>query len=338
MQKLINTSQNLLDEKGQLSNPGYATKLLWKYSRDMVKSPKILLKEWDYYLIYNQDYAIALTVADNGYLGVTSASVLEWDSKFQVTKSKTMPLTMGKLGMPSSSDSGDIKVKNKQVKMNFIVDDRRKLEVCFDDYHERCALKGHVYLHNHLDMDSMVIATPFHNSKRAFYYNQKITCMPAHGEITLGDKTYAFDPEDSFGILDWGRGVWTYKNTWYWGSASGRLGEDVFGFNIGYGFGDTSHATENMLFFNDKAHKLEHINFHIPEDYLKPWKFSSSDGRFEMDFMPILDRSDHINALVIETNQHQVFGRYTGTAILDDGTKVELNDFLGFAEKVSNRW
>ena len=47
-------------------------------------------------------------------------------------------------------------------------------------------------------------------------------------------------PGRAFGVLDWGRGVWTYHNVWYWGSASGLVDGVPFGFNIGYGFGDTS--------------------------------------------------------------------------------------------------
>ena len=72
--------------------------------------------------------------------------------------------------------------------------------------------------------ESMVIATPFDKDKH-FYYNQKINCMRAEGTVTYGyyNRTYTFDPADSFAVLDWGRGVWTYKNTWYWGSASGLV-------------------------------------------------------------------------------------------------------------------
>ena len=68
-----------------------------------------------------------------------------------------------------------------------------------------------------------------------------------------------------------------------------------FGWNIGYGFGDTSAASENMLFYGGKAHKLSQVRFHIPQregrdDFLSPWRFTSDDGRFEMKFVPILDR------------------------------------------------
>ena len=150
--------------------------------------------------------------------------------------------------------------------------------------------------------------------------------------------------EDSFAVLDWGRGVWTYKNTWYWGSASGQVDGVPFGWNIGYGFGDTRAASENVLFYNGKAHKLSQVVFHIPmkddgtEDYMKPWTFSSDDGRFEMDFVPVLDRKSKTTVAVIESDQHQVFGHFTGKAVLDDGTIIDVKDFFGFAEKVKNKW
>lgn len=74
------------------------------------------------------------------------------------------------------------------------------------------------------------------------------------------------------------------------------------------------------------------------EIYCKPWKFTFSDGRFEMDFLPILDRSACLDYKLIVSDQHQVFGRMSGMAVLDDGTKIEIKDVLCFAEKVHNRY
>jgi len=147
----------------------------------------------------------------------------------------------------------------------------------------------------------------------------------------------------TYGCLDWGRGVWTYHNTWYWGSASGLAEGVPFGFNIGYGFGDTSAASENMLFYNGIAHKLSQVRFEIPmkdgkEDYLAPWKFTSDDGRFEMDFAPLMDRSALIDLKLLCSDQHQVFGRFTGKAVLDDGREILVRNLTGFAEKVHNKW
>jgi len=175
--------------------------------------------------------------------------------------------------------------------------------------------------------------------KGRFYYNQKINCMRAEGFAEYNGKRYEFHPEKHFGTLDWGRGVWTYDNTWYWGSGNCDVDGHVFGFNIGYGFGNTKAASENVIFYDGVAHKIDDVTFVIPEDdYCKPWKFTSSDGRFEMDFMPLLDRSACLDYKLIVSDQHQVFGRMSGTTVLDDGTKVEIKDVLCFAEKVHNRY
>ena len=91
----------------------------------------------------------------------------------------------------------------------------------------------------------MVIATPWYK-KHAFYYNQKINTMRACGYIEIRRQIYRFNPATDFGTLDWGRGVWTYDNTWYWGSGNADINGNSFGFNIGYGFGNTSAATENV--------------------------------------------------------------------------------------------
>lgn len=116
-----------------------------------------------------------------------------------------------------------------------------------------------------------------------------------------------------------------------------------FGFNLGYGFGDTSAASENMLFYDGIAHKLSEVHFEIPQkngqdDFLKPWKFTSDDQRVQLDFVPILDRHADTNALIIRSNQHQVFGHFYGDCILNDGRIIHLDGQLGFAEKVFNRW
>ena len=98
-----------------------------------------------------------------------------------------------------------------------------------------------------------------------------------------------------------------------------------------------------MLFYDGKAHKLSQVTFNIPmkdgkEDYLKPWTFTSDDGRFEMDFEPVLDRASNTDFVILGSDQHQVFGKYSGKAILDDGKVIEVKDFMGFAEKVTNKW
>ena len=328
---------------GALSQAGYATALVKEYDRARIAAHPLKIKEWDYYLIASDRYALALTIADNGYMGLDSVSLLDFDGPWETTQSRMSLFPLGRRGLPPSSARGVSRAAGKGYALTFENDGKsRRLYGHMEQFREGQPLLFDVTLTD-APRDSMVIATPFPGHPKAFYYNQKINCLRAAGKAVLGEREYLFAPAHSFAVLDWGRGVWTYKNTWYWGSASGLAEGVPFGFNIGYGFGDTSAATENMLFYNGRAHKLSQVAFEIPmkngrEDYLAPWRFTSDDGRFEMDFTPLLDRAACTDFKLLCSDQHQVFGHFTGTAILDDGSPVRVNRLLGFAEKVFNKW
>ena len=266
MQHEITREIPLLNADGNLTEPGYAKKMLPVYRRADVRASKLRLKEWDYYLVSNGRFALALTIADNGYMGLDSISIIELEEKWEITTSPMSLMTLGKVGLPECSGSGVTQHAGKGYKMKFtaIGDGRRVLSAHMDRFGEKGAIDALVELYDEPE-ESMVIATPF-DKPRHFYYNQKINCQRAKGWFTCGGRTWHFDAADSFAVLDWGRGVWTYHNTWYWGSASYQVDGVPFGWNIGYGFGDTSAASENMLFYDGKAHKLSRVRFHIPGD------------------------------------------------------------------------
>ena len=344
MQHEITKKIPLLDKNGSLTQPGWARRLLPVYNRPNVKGGFARLKEWDYYYAGNERFGVALTIADNSYMGLDSLSFLSFeDEPWEVTKSVIRAFPMGKTALPLTSAAGVSTITGKGYFLTFEVTPvGRALTAHMDDFKDGKALDIDLFLSNEPE-ESMVICTPF-DKPAHFYYNQKINCMRAQGTVTLGEEEFTFDPAESFAVLDWGRGVWTYHNTWYWGSASGLVDGEDFGFNIGYGFGDTSAASENVLFYKGKAHKLSQVIFQIPkkedgtEDYLKPWRFTSDDSRFELDFVPVINRASLTDVKLIRSDQNQVFGRFTGTVVLDDGTPLQIKDLFGFAEKVENKW
>ena len=343
MQNQITKAGPLLDKKGKLVECGYATSLIKKYDRRMIKGCKLRIKEWDYYLIYNNNYAVAVTVDDNSYMGLNSFTLIDFSKPEEITKSPMTFMPNGKTNFPSTSEIGNVGVKKKKYEFSLLNDGKtRIIKVWIKNFIKNTDLNAEFEL-TEPPKDSMVIMTPFKEKKTAFYYNQKIVGLKAKGKVELGDKLIIFE-ESTRAILDWGRGVWTYKNTWYWGAGTGIVNGHEVGFNIGYGFGDTSNASENMVFYDGVAHKLDQVTFNIPknnkgqEEFLKPWTFTSNDGRFEMNFEPVIDRHSNANVLVISSNQHQVFGKFSGKIVLDGGKIVEIKDFLGFAEKVINKW
>lgn len=344
MQKELTNAGPLLNERGELCEAGYARRLIKAYDRRAIKAAVHRIKEWDYYLIMNGRWGVALTIDDNSYMGLLGFSLLDFSRPWEHTCNIIYPFPGGKTGFPASSAEGDVAVKRKNADFCFKVlpDGTRKLTAWVQNFMDKKPIAAEFTLTEEPE-DSMVIVTPFAEDKKAFYYNQKINCMKAAGRVEFDGQVIEFDPEESYATLDWGRGVWTYKNTWYWGSGNGTVEGRPFGFNIGYGFGDTSAASENMLFYDGTAHKLEQLTFLIPQkdgkdDFMSPWKFTSSDGRFEMDFIPVLDRASCTNVGIICSDQHQVFGYFNGTARLDDGTVLKIENLLGFAEKVYNKW
>ena len=346
--------QDLLDSEGEIADPGWSRSQVWKYCRKSIKAPAFRIKEWDYYMVLHDggeedSYAVCFTISDDGYVGLQSVTLLclNQEHPWEHTETVLNVFPMGKFKLPESSDYGTTCYEDKRLKMEFCKTEVQREITCeFKDFYEGKPLSAHIVLEQP-NMDTMVIATPW-DQKHCFYYNQKINTMCARGAVTYDGKEYEFHADKDFGTLDWGRGVWTYDNTWYWGSGNTWVNGHKVGFNIGHGFGNTSAATENVIFYDGIVHKLDDVRIEITHDvdlydmdsphYMEPWKISESNGRFEMEFVPILDRSAKMDFKVIISDQHQVFGRMSGQMILDDGETVTLDRALCFIEKVHNKY
>lgn len=346
MQHEITTPISLLDKHGHITEEGWARRPLWKYERKAIKSSGWRIKEWDYYAITSlkHKFAVTATVSDLGFGALFAIAFIDYSKQAAVQTDAMKFFTFGNIGLsPTSTEDNSVTWANKKLRIAFVKKGESRHLLFAAPHLElpdgRIGLDVNLTLTQPQEMESMNIATSWAENRKAFYLNEKVNCMPAQGTVRLGYDEIILTQDDAFGVLDWGRGRWTYSNRWYWGSASGAVDGAPFGFNIGYGFSDRTPASENLLYFCNTVHKLDEVTFHIPKDsYLEPWKFTSNDGRFEMDFQPAADRASCTNFLVIKSVQHQVFGYFSGTAILDDGTAITLSDFPGFAEDVYNRW
>ena len=333
------TRKKLLNSDGSLAEPGWSNHLIFDYSPFDIKANKMRIKEWDYYVIVDDDFAFATVIDDNRYMGLLNSSFYDFkeNKKYDFIEALIMP--MGSLNMPVDSSNGDIYQKRKNVDIAYThVDGGRRLTGKYKKTSQHGELEYDLFFKSFPEDDTMVIATPWAEDKKAFYYNQKINCMPASGYIKFNGRTINITPDRHFATLDWGRGVWTYDNTWFWGSGNGYVNGKRFGYNIGYGFGDTTAASENMIFYDGKCHKLDRLRFDIPDDIMKPWKIVSTDGRFDMDFFPVYDNRTYINAVVMGQDAHQVFGKIKGKAVLDDGTVLDIDNLTVFNERVRNRY
>ena len=329
---------------GTIDEPGFSRSPVMKYTRENMKAPWFRKKEWDYYLFNNSEIAVAFTISDLGYAGLLSASVIDLKNRTQHTESEVDPFPRGKrYGLGASTSDADASCHTKRLDLTFSRTEKgRHISCIFRNFDKENALTAELDVYEP-DMEAMYIATPWKEKPTAFYYNCKMNCLEAEGTVAYGDRIYRLNREDTLGVLDWGRGIWTYDNTWYWGTGSGRIGGEPFGFNLGYGFSDRTAASENCVFYRGKLHKLQEISFGIPvidgkKEYLKPWDITSDDGRFRGTFTPILDRNAFMDFKVILSDQHQVFGTMDAEIVLDSGEKLEIRDFISALEEVRNKY
>jgi hypothetical protein len=344
MQTLLTQPGKLLNPQGSLSQVGWSPQPLLDCNLEdahfytFKPFQRFRIKRWDYYALFTPRTFFSATIADLGYAGNIFVYVMDFASGELHEEGLVVPLSKG-LTLPRNSTSGESSFENKQARLNFkVVPAGRELSVSWPGFHAGRGISADIYFHQPANHESMTITIPI--GKQRFYYNRKINCLPADGMLHYGSQVESVTPQNSLGSLDWGRGVWEYASFWNWASASGFLPDGrTVGLNLGCGFGDLSIATENCLVLDGKIHKLDQVKFgYTSGSYMQPWKFTDSENRLDLDFVPFKERLATTNLGIIFSEVHQMFGRYSGTVQADDGERIQLNNLIGFAEEHHARW
>lgn len=342
MQHRVTTTGDLLNKEGTLIEAGYATSLVRTYNPENVSVypfsllNKMRIKEWDYYGITTDKYFVSATVSNLGYAGLIFVYFIDFTSREYIEDTLITPFGKG-FSLGRTSDDNSFFMKN-DITFKFIKNGtEREIFVSWPKFAKGKGFKAH-WIIQQTPRDSIVMMTPI--GHRRFYYNHKINCMPAEGAFLLGNDEYGFNARNALATLDWGRGVWEYRSFWNWASASWFLPNGkTFGLNLGKGFGDLSKATENCFFIDGVIHKLDYVEFHYDNsNFLKPWHFESVDGRLNLEFKPFFERVAKSNLLLISSEVHQLFGKYSGYVIDDSGKKLKIDNITGWAEEHHARW
>jgi len=333
MQKQFMQPGPVLTKKGS-PNPGYSTKSILSYQRKAIKASPFRIKEWDFYQVTDGTMCLQFTIGHAAYAGQVGVMFFDFAKKEKLAEKGTfLVLPFGSLHLPEDAEKDHVISYSKKTG-----------EMCFEAkgntrhlYCKWADFEADIIL-TRQNSNSLVINVPFDESQKAFYYNHKINCMLAEGTVKYSGKQYHFSPKDSFGLLDWGRGVWPFHNEWYWSNGTGYIGDKIFGFNLGCGFGNTGNATENILFYGDTVHKLGEVKFELGSDYMKPWHLHDLEGRLDLTLTPLYDRTTQTKLLWVDNCCHQMFGEFTGKVVLDNGTELNIEKLISFAEHAINNW
>lgn len=301
----------------------------WQFAR---------VKRWDYYGFVTPKRFFSATIANLGYAGNIFVYTLDFASGDLHEEGLVLPLGRG-ITLARNSTEGPCHFEGQGVRLHFDASpETRHIKVDWPAFHDGRGIAAEISMACPPGHESMNIVIPI--PQKRFYYNRKINCMPAQGWIQYGDDHEILQANTSLGHLDWGRGVWEYSSFWLWASASGFLPDGcTLGLNLGRGFGDTSKATENAIILDGVIHKLDQVDFdYDPKDFMKPWKFTDIEGRLDLVFTPFKERVATTKLGIIDSEVHQMFGRYSGKAVLDSGEEIQIDGLIGFAEEHYARW
>jgi hypothetical protein len=315
MQTKLTQQGKLLDANGSLTQVGWSPQPLLDCNLENARFytirafQRFRIKRWDYYAIFTPRLFFSATIADLGYAGNIFVYLLDFSTNELHEDGLVVPLSHN-IKLPNHSDQGVSSFEDKHARLHFeVLPEGRHIQVSWPAFHNGRGISADIRLRQTLEHESMTIVIPI--QKRRFYYNRKINCLPAEGNLQYGYLNESISPQTCLGSLDWGRGVWEYKSFWIWASASGFLPDGrTIGLNLGCGFGDLSAATENCFVLNGKVHKFDQVNFGYKSgDFMQPWKFTDSENRLNLDFVPFKERLAKTNLGIITSEVHQMFGR-----------------------------
>ena len=332
----------LLSGDGTLLAKGWARHNVFRYDRNRVRHV-LRRKEWDFYQISDGNFMVQISFANISLGGYASAVLVDL-KQGRVLASDMAPFLGGKdhYVLPARGDVPNY-VNFHVGKTMFEAETGVENRILrYKSPNISCEFSMDILP----GLENITTVLPFEGYPDRYFMTTKQNCMPCAGSFRTKDAVWNFSKEACFCALDWGRVCTPYSLVWYWGNGSARITgadgkEHLFGFEITWGIGDESNATETCVFYDGKAHKLGGVDvatFPKPDRYMEPWHFVSEGRCFNLTMVPFYDHHSDLNIGVMRMHSHQVHGLWSGTVTLDDGQVLEIRDMYAFCEYVENRW
>ena len=335
----ITEAHSVLDESGRSHNFGWARSPYFIYEPSLLKAPRRSITQSDRYILLSPTHLILFEILDDGYLGYFCVSVASMRDKKRNSKTYMTPFPLGSFALPKDSEADSIIYRQKKIQINFANMEKgvRIIKLEIPGFGKNRGLMGKVVLTPLPDAESMVTHMPWRGEKDAFLYSRRSPCYSAEGVIRFGTTEIVFIQGDGWGILDWTRGVRPRSDLGFWAAGCGQIDGRQAGFSVGYNSADSSLGTDNAFFLDGKLHKLDRVSFHIPSGRNVPWRFTSNDNRLEMIFTPHHERDENHQMFFYSLKRRQLFGSFSGRAVLDDSSEFTFQDIKGITERRKSR-
>ena len=325
----------LCDKKGNL-NPeaiGYARKPIIDCN---LSGHFMRKKKWNYWCVYGEDILFSATISHLDYAAVCFVYFLEYETQRYFEKTVLIPL--GTKVKMSTQVLETVSFANSELRihMSHFDGDTHLSVICpdFDGEH----LQAELTIHHPAADDSLNVVIPW--NRQTFQFTAKHHTLPTTGTVKIGNRRYTFNEEESYSVLDYGRGIWPREATWNWGMASQRMRGRRIGLNFGGKWTDGTGMTENAIFVDGVMTKIhEDVIFEYDRnDFMKPCTIRSKFSEtVDLTFTPIFERVAKTDAKLIRSEVHQVIGYYNGIVKLEN-CSLRISQMMGCVEEHIAKW
>ncbi len=293
-------------------------------------------KRWDYWAVLTDDFAVAVTYADIGYVGTASVWWVDLATGETGGREVVAPGARG-IALPDRPGSTPLRYHSTNLDLE-VVEGHGGTKISgswTESDGSRSAIDVRVAAPT--GHESLNVVIPW--TERVFQYTSKHQARAAHGILAAHGREHQLD--GGWGVLDVGRGRWPYSTRWNWGGGAGRAVDgSVVGIQVGGRWTVGTGATENGVIVDGVLTK---IGTELTWDYdwdapMQPWRVSHPDGSLDLTLTPRHDRHAATRVVVVSTEVHQVFGTWRGHVTTQTGRVVRLDGIVGFAEESRSRW
>lgn len=334
----ITKQTNLCTETGQL-NPDSVGWSRYPLITSNVSGSFLRKKKWNYWCVTSPDLLFSATISHIDYAAVLFVYVLDFHTLKFHEKTVLLPFARS-IHMPMEVHSS-LKYEGKELSIIFEEQgEHTHIQVeCPNFSGKGKSLSAEVTLKRPPQYESLNVVVPWSDTR--FQFTSKQPAIPAEGIITWENQTYICNEQDAFGCLDFGRGIWRYHSTWNWASGSGVVDGKIIGLNFGGQWTDGTGQNENGILIDGTLHKIhEDIQWkYDKQDYMQPWELTSANSdQVSLTFTPFYERIAATKAVIIQSEVHQMIGRFKGYVTSSDGERINIDSMLGWAEDHMAKW
>jgi hypothetical protein len=283
-------------------------------------------KTWHHFLIDSPGLSLTVAMVDLGFLNTAWVRCIPHDGpSFEIERRS--PLTRCRIEPVLRGSSSEYRGRGFSLQLHHNTPQQHHLKLTSKRVAIDLRLDGR-------DVQPLAVCLPLGEDQSMYSQKMPLSC---NGEVILDGQTHVFD--DAQAMIDVHQAYYPHRTAWRWATAAWRSANGALcGFNL------TRNQAQNperfhecALWHEGRIERLSLPDFKVPEDPLKPWMITSSDGRVELLFQPQGLRRDDTRIGPIKSWYLQPWGRFSGTLLRADGQPTKVDAF-GVCEDHNAHW